>query len=120
MTETVKTLIYAGVAILLMLGAVWASLPPEGPTELENGALYPEFTEPKEAVRLEIAKVDEAKGKLDQFVVERSREGAWVIPSNGNYPADATAQMSEAATSLINLDIIATLSDVDGQHELYG
>lgn len=120
MTETVKTLIYAGVAILLMLGAVWASLPPEGPSEPENGALYPEFTEPKEAVRLEIAKVDEAKGKLDQFVVERSREGAWVIPSNGNYPADATAQMSEAATSLINLDIIATLSDVDGQHELYG
>jgi hypothetical protein len=104
MTETVKTLIYAGVAIVLGAVALWVNLPPRDVVTTESEVLYADFTDSKDAARLEIVRVDEAQGKLDRFEVERM-QGRWVIPSHGNYPADAQAQMTDAATSLINLPI---------------
>jgi hypothetical protein len=121
MTESVKTLIYTGAALLLFAGAVWVSLPPSDTSgETEAQILYPDFQDSKEAARLEIVRVDEKRGKLDRFEVERTPTKGWVIPSHGGYPADATAQMSEAATSLINLNVVAVVSEDASKQELYG
>lgn len=121
MTETVKTLIYAGIAIALLGLAIFVSLPPaETSTPNIDVPLYADFKDAGDATRLEIVKVDEEKGSVSRFEVERSRDGRWVIPSHGNYPADATEQMSAAATSLINLNIVGVASEVAADQELFG
>lgn len=119
MTETVKTLIYAGLAIALGAVALWVNLPPREIVTPESEVLYADFQDSKDAARLEIVRVDEASGKLDRFEVERM-QGRWVIPSHGNYPADAQAQMTDAATSLINLPIIGIATDNPSEQELFG
>ena len=119
MTETVKTLIYAGLAIALGAVALWVNLPPRETVTPESEVLYADFKDSKDAARLEIVRVDEAQGKLDRFEVERM-QGRWVIPSHGNYPADAQAQMTDAATSLIDLNIIGIASDNPSDQELFG
>ena len=46
--------------------------------------------------------------------------GLWVIPSSGNYPADADTQMRDAATSLIDLKVLGVASELASEHETYG
>lgn len=119
MSETVKTLIYAGLAIALGAVALWVNLPPAEIVTPESEVLYADFKDSNDAARLEIVRVDDAQGKLDRFEVERM-QGRWVIPSHGNYPADAQAQMTDAATSLINLPIIGIATDNPSEQELFG
>jgi hypothetical protein len=64
--------------------------------------------------------VDDAKNELSRFEVHRTPDGRWVVPSHGDYPADATAQMAEAANVLINLPIIGVASEVATDQELFG
>ncbi len=122
MTDSVKTMIYAGVAVACAVLAFVVTRPPagEGEGEWVNKPLFEDFTDSQEAASLEIVKVDEKLGKLQTFQVDRSKEGLWVIPSHGGYPADATDQMRDAATSLINLNVIAMVSDDPTQAETYG
>lgn len=120
MTESVKTLLYAGIAIALLALAIFVSLPPREPTVDANQQLYPEFADAASAARLEIVRIEEPSGKLSRFEVERSREGLWQIPSHGGYPADAAAQMTAAATSLIGLNVVGIASEVAGDQELFG
>lgn len=123
MNETYRTtLSFVGVAAVLLALAVWVSLPPDDVqlSDVTNKPLYAEFDDPKEAASLEIVKVDEEKGELKRFQVRRSADGRWVIPSHGDYPADATDQMRDAATSLVNLNVIGIASEEAGDHEMFG
>lgn len=120
--DLVKTLAFAGLAILGAGLAFAVSLPraDEKPEDFVGKPLFVDFTDPTSAAQLEIVKVDEKLGKLQTFQVDRSPQGNWVIPSHGGYPADATEQMRDAATSLINLNVLAKVSDLPGDQEMYG
>lgn len=122
MTENLKTLIFAAAALVLTAVAVVLSMPAKDGREgvQANAPLYPDFTDPKDAAALEIVRIDEERGSLSTFEVERNARGLWVIPSHGGYPADATQQMAQAATSLIGLEVIDKASDVASDQELYG
>lgn len=123
MTDSVKTIIFAGTAVVCAgLAFLVGRRPSEDTAKADylNKPLYEDFTDAKMATSLEIVKVDEKLGTIQKFQVDRNKQGLWVIPSHGGYPADATEQMRSAATSMINLNVIAVVSEDPTQQELYG
>ena len=46
--------------------------------------------------------------------------GVWSIPSHSDYPADAAEHMAQAATALLDLEILGVASTNAGDQELYG
>ena len=80
--------------------------------------LFEEF-EPLKVASLEIVKYDEETGKETPFEVARL-DGIWSIPSHDNYPADAKDQVTEAATSMMGLEVLSVASDNTADHKLYG
>jgi hypothetical protein len=123
--ETTKTAIFAGVAAVLGLGA-WLTAPRtadsgRSPTEGIVGKDLFDKYDPLAASTLKIVKVNEELGKVSDFEVTRDREsGVWTIPSHFGYPADAAAQMSEAANTFINLKVLQVVSERRDEHALFG
>ena len=125
MNESTKTAIFAGVAAVLGLGAWWTA-----PRTADNGRsptegivgkdLFDKY-DPLAASTLKIVKVNEELGKVSDFEVTRDRDsGVWTIPSHFGYPADAAAQMSEAANTFINLKVLQVVSERRDEHALFG
>ncbi|MGD9720329.1 MAG: DUF4340 domain-containing protein [Pirellulales bacterium] len=120
--ETKKTMIYvlvAGIA-LVMAWEPWRPAPPDHSAPPAVGTnLFPKFTDPLAAKSLEIMKFDEATATIHPFKVAQAN-GVWSIPSHSNYPADAKDHMAEAATALMNVEILGVASTQQGDQELYG
>src|SRR5688500_8868294 len=98
MNESLRTVIYVGIAGVVSLLA-WASQPSAATTNVKalvNQPLFPEFKDPLKARSLEIVKFDEGTAELRSFKVAQ-QNGLWVIPSHGDYPADAEQQIRDAA-----------------------
>ena len=121
MSESTKTLSLIGVAIVLALAATFTR--PRvisGESEGKAGqALFPEWTEASAAKSLEITSVNETTNKLDEFKVA-DVDGRWVVPSHGNYPANAEDHVFKAASSMIGVKILAVVGDKPGDQEEYG
>jgi hypothetical protein len=123
MSETVKTVIFAAVAVVAVLVAVFTYPKQEDyrPPDLLGKPLFADFTDPSTASELAILKFSEDLGQLTEFEVVRNAEsGLWSIPSSSNYPADAEAQMRDAATSLIDLQVLGIASEDNKDHQIYG
>lgn len=120
MNETTKSLIFVGVAAVAAIGAFLArpqaSIDPDGP---EIKTLFETFKDPSVAKSLEIVRPDEATSTVQSFKVQQEN-GLWVIPSSGNYPADAKDRLKNAATALIGREVIGVATDKPSEHELYG
>lgn len=69
--------------------------------------------------RLKIVKFDRQSANTRQFEVAEV-DGVWSIPSKENYPADATQQMAEAATCLMDRKILRVAGDSAESHEKFG
>lgn len=124
MSETVKTSVFAAVALVVALaafGSVWLTQPVEAPAESDVGKqLFPDFKDPLQGASLEIVTVDSDLAKLSRFEVEQSSDGRWVIPSHGSYPADAQNRLRDAAVALIDLKILGVASDRAADHAMFG
>ncbi len=123
MNEAVKTLIYLGVAVVVALVAIFTYPTQEDfqPPDLVGKPLFADFSDPEVATELKIVKFDEDLGELSEFEVARdSTTGLWSIPSSSNYPADAETQMRDAATSLIDLQVLDIVSQNASDHQIYG
>jgi len=122
MSEMVKTVIFAAVAVAAVVITVLTYPKQEDyrPPDLVGKPLFPEFTDSAAAAELAVSKFSEDLGQLTEFEVARSATGLWTIPSSSNYPADAEAQMRDAATSLIDLNVIGIASESDSDHQVYG
>ncbi|MEX2173913.1 MAG: DUF4340 domain-containing protein [Pirellulaceae bacterium] len=122
MNETIRTLIYVGSAAVVGLLA-YASRPAtvtKTPRDALIGQpLFASFTDPLAARSLEIVEFDESTAELRPFEVAQ-RNGLWVIPSEGNYPADAEKQIQQAAGSLLGLEIVDVVAGETKEHALYG
>jgi hypothetical protein len=124
MNETIRTLIFVGVAAVAAIAAFAArpNLTVQKLEEVVNQPLFPNFTDPLAAKSLEITQYDEATARRKQFTVAQQADGRWVIPSHGNYPADAEAQLRAAAESVIDLKAIGVMggSDTTAEHGRLG
>jgi hypothetical protein len=123
MSETVKTVIFAAVAVVAVLVAVFTYPKQEEyrPPDLVGKPMFPEFTDPGAATELKISKFTEGLGQLQEFeVVRNATSGLWTIPSSSNYPADAENQMKDAAGALIDLKVIGVASEDTKDHQVFG
>jgi hypothetical protein len=104
MSETRKTLIFAGAAVVLALAAFIFSPSRITPDAfLDQGEpFYPDFTDPNSATTLEVIDYDESSGTARPFKVTFSN-GRWTIPSHHDYPADAEDRLAKTAAGVIGI-----------------
>lgn len=122
MSQVVKTVVILGAAAGLAVAA--ASL---GPSEVqqdlysdEGEEFFPAFTASDAAVELEVTEFNAEKATARKFAVSRDKDGRWIIPSHGGYPADAKDQMGKAAAMLIGLTKTRAVSDRKEDHVEFG
>lgn len=115
------TVIIAVLAVLSAFGAYMmrpVEMPP--PTFEDTGEpLFPEFVDPNTATALEVKEYDDESAQLSTFSVKLTN-GAWVIPSHNDYPADGTEQMGKAAASFIDAKKDVVRSDDPAEHAEFG
>ncbi|MEM8736238.1 MAG: DUF4340 domain-containing protein, partial [Planctomycetota bacterium] len=126
MNEGRTTAIF-GVVAAVALGLAWWSKPEAAVSEKDvvrqriGEDVFKEFTDPEGASSMQIVQYDETLAQLERFEVAKdSSTGLWTLPSHDGYPADAADQVKDATTPLIGLSILDVVSDVAGDHELYG
>ena len=123
MSEMVKTQVYVGVAVILVVLAVFWK---PGQVEMQlndmvGKDLFAKFTSADAATNLTITNYDTNFDKPVNFQVSRDKKtDQWIIPSEDGYPADAEEQMQKAVTALIDLEVVDVASEVAKDHELYG
>jgi len=104
MSETRKTMTYAGAALLLLALAFLTA--PRNITPdafLDRGeAFFPEFTDPNVATTLEVIEFDEETAAARPFKVTFN-EGRWTIPSHHNYSADGKERLAKTAAGVIDI-----------------
>ena len=123
MTEVIKTLIFAGVAIVISMVAAFVSWPRAAEqTESRVGsALFEQFTDPLAASSMKIVTFDDETGQLSTFEVRRDpKTEEWTIPSRDGYPADALEQMKNAANAFVALKVLDTQTDKAEDHDDLG
>jgi Domain of unknown function (DUF4340) len=122
MNENHKTLTFVLVAAMAALVAwePWRpSLATNAPPEEVGTKLFPDFKDPLAAKSLEVVTFNEEDATLRDFRVAQVN-GVWSIPSHSDYPADAAEHMAQAATALLDLDILSLSSNRPADQELYG
>jgi hypothetical protein len=125
MNETTKTLIYLGVAGVVLVAAIAdrrlsrSGVDEGGARSAVGKPMFADFQDPLAARSLEIVTFDEGQAALKSFRV--SQNGTrWVIPSHGNYPADAENQLRDAAAGLITMEAIDVASELPTDHAEFG
>ena len=121
MSENIKTGIYAGVALIVMIVAVvtWPRVEVIVESDQIGEDLFPDFTEPLDARSLKIIAPDEEASRYEDFSIAK-RQGLWVIPSHGNYPVDSVERLHEAALELVDLKVIDIATEETDEHAMYG
>ncbi len=120
MNEFVKTAIFSAVALVLCVTAVVVTRNPEQRNPEEVGAaLFPDFTDPLAAKRMSIISYDDKANDFRSFEVKQVN-GVWSLPSHANYPADANAQVADAATALMGVRVLGKVSSNQDSHAEYG
>ena len=122
MSQTVRTVIFLGVAIACV-GIGFATHTMYKPSDLEafvdvGEPFYPEFTDPNQATGLRVASFNDDSGKTDVFSVE-SKDGLWQIPSHHDYPADGEEQLAQTAASMIGVERQALIERTKAAHKRY-
>lgn len=122
MSQTVRTAIFAGVAIACV-GVGFATHSIYKPVELDafvdvGAPFYPDFADPNEATGLRVASFNDETGKTDVFSVEL-KDGLWRIPSHHDYPADGKDQLAKTASSMIGVERQALIERTKAAHKRY-
>ncbi|MFP6648248.1 MAG: DUF4340 domain-containing protein, partial [Pirellulaceae bacterium] len=122
MNEWMKTGVFAGLALLVVLIAVISQphITNVALDEMEGKLLFADkFNESNQddAARLEIVTFDEKLGKLRSFSVGKQKDsGQWAIEPE-QYPADNQQQLVDAMASLMGLKVIGVHSEVEQDKE---
>jgi hypothetical protein len=121
MTETRRTIYYAGAALLLA-GLAFATAPRQKMPEAffdQGEPFFPDFTDPNAARTLEVVDWDEATGAAIPFKVT-FENGRWTIPSHHGYPADGKDRLAKTAAGLIGITRDDFRTDNAADHEACG
>ena len=119
MTEMTKTMMFVAAAVVSLLAAF--AIQPGGKTfdvQQQVGLILNQF-DTEAPKQLKIVKFDQETATVNEFEVAE-QDNLWVIPSKGDYPADAERQMGEAANSVIDLEILRVAAKNTDQHAELG
>ncbi|HUD98535.1 MAG TPA: DUF4340 domain-containing protein [Bryobacteraceae bacterium] len=121
MTESVKTAVLVGAALVLGISA--AVIEPEArvPAILsdQGAAFYPNFTDPQSPRTIEVVDYDEATATAIPLKVQ-FQQGKWVIASHYNYRVDIGDRLSKTAAALMYLKKDMVRSDSALDHAKFG
>jgi hypothetical protein len=119
MNESIRTLIFVGVAGLIGLVAYATKPRPQAPAAASAGDIVQAF-DVSEANSFKIERYNPDDQKLSTFEVAKEG-GRWVIPSHGNYPADAQSQLQKVASFFTGMKAIGGEQSHDlKQHAKFG
>ena len=120
MSETRKTMTYAGAALLLLALAFLTAPRTVTPDAfLDRGeAFFPEFTDPNVATTLEVIEFDEETAAARPFKVTFNGN-KWTIPSHHNYPADGKERLASTAAGIIDIRKDDSRSNNVADHEAF-
>ena len=120
MSETRKTMTYAGAALLLLALAFLTAPRTVTPDAfLDRGeAFFPEFTDPNVATTLEVIEFDEETAAARPFKVTFNGN-KWTIPSHHNYPADGKERLASTAAGVIDIRKDDSRSNNVADHEAF-
>ncbi len=123
MSDTSKTISYLATALLVAgwaFGSAYFENPVGvAPSEELGQPLFPDFKDSSAARVLEIVNANEELGTRSDLKVSLV-DGLWVLPTHGNYPADAANKIRDAATELVGLTVVGVASDLIREHGMYG
>lgn len=118
MSEIVKTLLFVGTTILIVVAALF-SLPSNKESTLNamrNKLLFNDIDLDK-VQRVRVVKYD---GVATETLEVRKTETGWIIPSENDYPADAITQVNRAIRFLPEMILTNIASDREADKEKYG
>lgn len=121
-SETTKTLMFVGAAIL-SLAVAFFTRPPKVSNTMDDEVgkvLFEELSDPTAATGLEVVSYNEELAELKRFKVEQQDKGIWVIPSYDKYPADAEDRLVNAATMFTDLEVVRVASENTADHATFG
>ncbi|WP_437186231.1 DUF4340 domain-containing protein [Planctomicrobium sp. SH668] len=123
MTQTVKTLVFLGVAVasVVVAAGTYYSRQPADITDFTDVGtqFYPDFEDPAIATGLQVAAYNPENGKTDLFKVE-VKDGKWRIPSHHDYPADGKDQLSKIAAAVLGVSRQALVERSKDAQKRYG
>ena len=104
MTETKKTVLFVGIAVVLVVIAYLTAPVSKKPDAFSDVGeeFFPDFVDPNGALSLEVIDFDEQSGSAIPFKVE-FKNGRWRIPSHYYYPADAKDRLAKTAAGVIGI-----------------
>ncbi|MDZ4656229.1 MAG: DUF4340 domain-containing protein [Bythopirellula sp.] len=119
MSEMAKTLAFMAAGAVALLAA-FVVVPTENSFDADElvGQRLNQF-EVDAPKRLKIIKFDEETATPREFEVAEEN-GLWEIPSKEDYPADATKEMAEAATCVIDREILRVATTSAAEHAQMG
>ena len=120
MSETRRTMTYAGAALLLLTLAFLTAPRHITPDAfLDRGeAFFPEFTDPNVATTLEVIEFDEETAAARPFKVTFNKN-KWTIPSHHDYPADGKERLAKTAAGVIGIKKDDFRSNNVADHEAF-
>lgn len=104
MTETKKTIIFIGAAVILSLLALLVAprkITPEAFQD-QGTKFFADFNDPNEATTLEVVEYDSVSNTTKPFKVTFA-QNRWTIPSHNDYPADAKDRLAKTAGGVIDI-----------------
>ena len=120
MSETRRTMTYAGAALLLLTLAFLTAPRHITPDAfLDRGeAFFPEFTDPNVATTLEVIEFDEETAAARPIKVTFNKN-KWTIPSHHDYPADGKERLAKTAAGVIGIKKDDFRSNNVADHEAF-
>jgi hypothetical protein len=113
-TENSKTVCFV-LAAVAFTAVAWFTYPRPSATpdaQLLGKRLFPNFTDPTSVGSLNVLQFDQKDGRSAALEVAKVNN-LWVLPTHGNYPADAKDHLAAAANALIDLKIIGLAPGFD-------
>jgi hypothetical protein len=124
MSESARTLAYAGVAVTSIVVAGlygWLSQPDRVEGFANVGKeFYPEFVDPSEADSLRVVAFNDETATISRFGIAQKSPGQWVIPTHYDYPADARDRLNRTANSIIGIKRGAQKASRESEHKELG
>ncbi len=116
MTESVKTAVLVGAAVVLAISAAVVEPEARVPAIMsdQGEAFYPNFTDPQAPRTIEVVDYDEASATAIPLKVQ-FQQGKWVIASHYNYRVDIGDRLAKTAAALMYLkkDMVRSDSPLD-------
>jgi len=121
MTESLKTAVLAGAAVVLAISAAVVEPEARVPAIMsdQGQAFYPTFTDPQAPRTIEVVDYDDATATAIPLKVQ-FQQGKWVIASRYNYRVDIGDRLAKTAAALMYLKKDMVRSDSPLDHAKFG